>query len=315
MIMHPAIKLRHIRAFLDIVDARTLSEAARRQGISQPALSRTLAELEGLLGTALFLREKRSLLLTAEGTEFRRHASVALQALDAGAAALRPSGVSKKLRVGILPTAASQLFPRVALHYNLVSPQDVLEIETGSHAYLLRLLKDGAISMMVGRMPAAADIAGLVFEHLYEDPVILVARADHPFADQSVATILGAVPMILPPADALIRRMVDDYLASLGLLARGPMVETVALAVGRGIVMGSDAVWFISRGVVAVELQRGELIELRTGLVSLSGAVGITRRQGQSADARLELLAQLCRDCAGIGQTQSHSADHGSTRA
>ena len=61
------------------------------------------------------------------------------------------------------------------------------------------------------------------------------------------------------------RRAVNDYLASLGLPALRPAFETVALAVGRGILAGSDAVWFISRGVVAEELDRGEMIVLPTG--------------------------------------------------
>ncbi len=76
MIMHPAIKLRHIRAFLDIAAEGSLSSVARRQGITQPALSRTLAELETLLATPLFRREKRRLVLTEQGALFRRHASV-----------------------------------------------------------------------------------------------------------------------------------------------------------------------------------------------------------------------------------------------
>ena len=54
--MHPGVKLRHIRAFLDIAAEGGLSAVARAQGITQPALSRTLAELETLLGQPMFLR-------------------------------------------------------------------------------------------------------------------------------------------------------------------------------------------------------------------------------------------------------------------
>ena len=67
MIMHPGIKLRHIRVFLDIAARGNLSAAARAQGITQPALSRTLAELETLLDAQLFRRERRRLILTEAG--------------------------------------------------------------------------------------------------------------------------------------------------------------------------------------------------------------------------------------------------------
>ncbi|EPX83183.1 Transcriptional regulator [Rubellimicrobium thermophilum DSM 16684] len=296
--MHPAIKLRHIRAFLDIAAEGSLSGVARRQGITQPALSRTLAELEDLLGAPLFRREKRRLILTEAGVTFRRQASLGLQALEAGAAALRPGAGGGAIRVGILPTAATRLFPRVALRFREVAPETVLKIETGPHSHLLGLLHEGRIDLMIGRMPVPAEMAGLTFEHLYEEDIVLVARSEHPLIDVPIPTVLAAVPVILPPEGALIRRAVDDYLASLGLATLRPAFETVALAVGRGILAGSDAVWFISRGVVAEELERSVLVELPTGMRFLSGAVGITRRQAGPEASRLELLVQICREVA-----------------
>lgn len=298
MIMHPGIKLRHIRAFLAIAAQGSLSSVARQQGLTQPALSRTLAELEDLLPAALFRREHRRLILTEAGQTFRHHASLALQALEAGAAALRPDAARGTLRVGLLPTAATRLFPRAALRFRAVDPQTLLQIETGPHAYLLGLLRDRQIDLMIGRMPAAADMAGLTYAHLYEEEVVLVARAGHPLADQPLAQVLQAVPLILPPQGALIRRAVDDYLASLGLPGLRPAVETVALAVGRGLLAASDAVWFISRGVVAEELQRGEIIPLPTGVRFLSGSVGITQPQSTRASASAELLVRLLHEAA-----------------
>ena len=90
MIMHPGIKLRHLRVFLDIAARGSLTAAARAQGITQPALSRTLAELEALLQVPLFRRERRRLVLTDAGTLLRTHAAAALQMLESGVAALHP---------------------------------------------------------------------------------------------------------------------------------------------------------------------------------------------------------------------------------
>lgn len=290
--MHPAIKLRHIRAFLDIAAMGSLTPVARQQGISQPALSRTLAELEDLLGTVLFRRERRRLVLTEHGALFRHHATQGLRALEDGVAALNPTA-GNTICVGILPTAATRLFPRVAVRFRALQPQTSLKIETGPHAYLMGLLRAGGIDLMIGRMPEPEDMGGLHFSHLYEEDVVLVARARHPFAGHAVADILQAVPVVLPPDGALIRRRVNDYLSMLGLPALRPAIETVALAVGRGFVTASDAVWFISRGVVAEELARGELVEVATGVRFLSGAVGITQVQGAMAPAGVELLLRL----------------------
>ncbi|CAM3150615.1 LysR family transcriptional regulator, pca operon transcriptional activator [Paracoccus aminovorans] len=300
MIMHPAIKLRHIRVFLAIAAEGNLSAVARAQGVTQPALSRSLAELEDLLAAPLFRREKRRLILTEQGALFRHHAAAAVQALETAAAVLHPEGPGGRIRVGILPTAATRLFPVIALRFRQIAPQVTLAVETGPHSHLVRLLRDGAIDLMIGRMPAARDMAGLRFEHLYEDPIALVSRAGHPLAGQPVAQALAACPLILPPGDAIIRRAVDEYLLVLNRATPQPAFETVALAVGRGILAGSDALWFISRGVVADELQRGTLIEWPTGAAFLSGAVGLTWRQsgGQAGPEKtgLDLIRRLAQE-------------------
>ena len=281
--MHPGIKLRHIRAFLDIAAEGNLSAVARAQGITQPALSRSLAELEDLLGQPLFLRQGRRLILTEAALLFRRHAIAALQSLEAGVAGLRP-GQGGAIRVGVLPTVATRFFP-------------MLSIETGPHHYLIRLLREGALDLMIGRLPAATEMSGLSFEHLYEEDVVLAARADHPLAHLPLAEVLASVPLILPPATALIRPAVDAYLASLGLNGIKPAVETVSLALGRGICLASDAMWFISRGVVVEDLASGQMAERPTGARFLSGAVGITRRQGDPPGG-LALLADIAHGVA-----------------
>lgn len=309
MIMHAGIKLRHIRTFLDIASEGNLSAVARRQGISQPALSRTLAELEDLLTVSLFRREKRRLVLTPEGAMFRHHASIGLQSLESGIAALHPSAFGGSVRVGILPTAASHLFPRVAVRFRDLRPETTIKIETGPHGFLLSLLRDGRIDLMIGRMPDPAEMAGLSFAHLYEEDVILVARAGHPLASRPAADLLAEVPVILPTEDAVIRKPVNSFLEVLGLAHLRPAVETVALAVGRGMLAASDSVWFISRGVVADELRRGEMIEIPTGVRFLSGAVGITQRQAAPVNAGVALLQRLCSEEA-FGPTGQGTAGY-----
>lgn len=295
-VMHPGVKLRHIRAFLDIAAEGGLSVVARAQGITQPALSRTLAELEDLLGQALFLRQGRRLVLTEGGKVFRRHAALALESLEAGAAALRP-GAGGALRLGVLPTAATRVCPQAVLRLRQLRPDILLQVETGPHHHLIRLLREGGIDMMIGRLPDVSEMPGLSFEHLYEEDVVLVGRPGHPLSGRPVAEMLQKAPLILPSSTALIRRPVDDYLASLGLAGIRPAVETVSLALGRGICLASDALWFISRGVIAEELDRRLLAEFPLGARFLSGAVGITRRQSADA-AGLSALEEVLRDLA-----------------
>ena len=295
MVMHPAIKLRHIRLFLQIAESGGLTAAGMVLGLSQPAVSKSLAELESLLGAALFARLGRRLMLTPAGEAFRRHAKEAVASLDAGTQAIRGETGRQRISVGLLPTVSTRFFPAVVGRF-LADPADVtLSIETGSHPFLLQKLRARQMDLMIGRMPNAAEMAGLDFEYLYEEPIIAVVKADHPASRAPIAEILRRYPVILPTRESIIRKNVDEYLGALGLAGLEPAVETSTLALGRGLLLASDAIWFISKGVVENEVEAGLLVPIALGAAFLSGAVGMTTIKGVTLPPAIAVLMRLCR--------------------
>lgn len=299
MAMHSGVKLRQIRLFLQIVDAGGLTAAAMVLGLSQPAVSKSLGELEDLLGVKLFARLGRRLVLTPEGEVFRRHARDAVASLDAAAQAVRGEGGRLRISVGLLPTVSTRFFPAVVGQF-LQDPASVtLSIETGSHPFLVQKLRARQMDLMIGRMPNAAEMAGLAFEYLYEEPIIAVVKAGHPAERAPIGTILRHYPVILPTRESIIRKNVDEYLAALGLAGLEPAVETSTLALGRGLLLASDAIWFISKGVVENEVEQGQLVPIALGAMFLSGAVGMTTISGGTLPAAIGALMRLCRNAAG----------------
>jgi LysR family transcriptional regulator, pca operon transcriptional activator len=296
MVMHPAIKLRHIRLFLQIADKGGLTAAGLALGLSQPAVSKSLAELEDLLGAALFQRLGRRLILTTAGEAFRHHAREAVATLDAGAQVVRGEGLRPRVAVGLLPTVSTRFFPAVVARFLQDRPAVTLSIETGSHPFLLQKLRARQMDLMIGRMPNAAEMAGVEFEYLYEEPIIAVVKADHPAARQPIARILRDYPIILPTRESIIRKNVDEYLAALGLAGLQPAVETSTLALGRGLLLASDAIWFISKGVVENEVDAGQLVPIALGATFLSGAVGMTTITGATLPGPVATLMRLCRE-------------------
>ncbi|WP_237154348.1 LysR substrate-binding domain-containing protein [Oryzibacter oryziterrae] len=276
MVMNPAIKLRHIRLFLQIADTGSLSAAARAQSLSQPAASKSLGELEALIGAELFSRSGRRLTLTAEGEQVRRHAREALASLDAAARAVLPGSERQVLSVGLLPTVSTRFFPEVAGRFIADRPDVTLSIETGTHPYLLAKLRNRDIDLMIGRMPQAGELTGLDFEFLYDEPIIAVVRSGHPLEGAPIDEIIRRAPLVLPNRFTVIRKMIDDFLGARGLSGVAAAVETSTLALGRGLLLASDAIWFISQGVVANEIEAGVLRSIPLGATYLSGAVGMT---------------------------------------
>lgn len=312
MNMHPATKLRHLRLFLQIADSGGISAAARVAGLTQPALSKSLSDLETLVGGTLFHRMGRRMVLTEEGQRFARHARDAMASLDAAARSMATAEATT-LSVGLLPTVSARFFPRVVSQFLArqtahSQPAVTLAIETGSHPVLLRKLRDRHVDLMIGRMPEASEMDGLDFEFLYEEPIIAVVRAANPFARLPLTSLLRQVPVLLPTRDAIIRRKVDDYLAALGLQDLRPAVETSTLALGRGLLLVSDAVWFISAGVVEEDVESGQLITVPLGASYLSGAIGMTTLKGATPPAALPNLTRIVRDMAAARRNQGQSA-------
>ncbi len=107
MSMDGNLRLRHIRVFLEIARSESVSIAADKLNVTQPAVSRALKGLEDILGRQLFDRVGRGIRLNEAGRVFQAHASVAMGELSLGRERLgresglttrRPSGSSRRRR-------------------------------------------------------------------------------------------------------------------------------------------------------------------------------------------------------------------------
>ena len=292
-------RLRHIRAFLAVARTGSVTAAAEALNMTQPAASKTIRELEDVLGAELFDRSGRRLRPNAAGRAFGVFAGRAWSDLDRAFQAARGPAEEVRLSAGVLPTAATDLFPRAALAFAAAWPGAVLRAVTGPNWLLLAQLREGALDLVVGRMADPEAMEGLLFEQLRPEDIVLVARPDHPLAGRDVVGAeVADWPLILPPKGALISDPVRAWLTAEGLGTPRPLFETVSLAFGRRAVELSDALWFISRGVVADELRTGRLVALRLAGPVLAGPLGISTRDGAAASLALDTLRAALRDAA-----------------
>lgn len=133
---------------------------------------------------------------------------------------------------------------------------------------------------------------------------MLVCRLGHEIlVAEDVQAAIANYPLILPSKGAVIATTVSRYLSSIGLPEMRGVFETVALPVGRKIVQASDMLWFISRGVVADELNNGALVTVDLASPLLSGPVGIS----VSSSAPLSVGRSMLADCLKASVTRSAS--------
>lgn len=297
MNIDPRLRFRHIQTFLEIARSESVSAAANRLNITQPAVSRSLKELEAILERPLFDRIGRGLRLNEAGRVYQTHASASMVELLRGKSRLSRSGsVTSRLSIGVLPTAATDLLPRAASLFFKEMPNVRLHVLTGPNWLLFNQLRDGQLDVVVGRMPESDAATGITFQQLYIENVVLVCRPGHPILSvKEPETVLADYSLVMPPRGAVISQTVDRYLASMGLPELRGAIETVALPVGRKFVRLTDALWFISSGVVADELENGTLIKVELSSPLLSGPVGVSYAQAAPMSVERSVLSECLR--------------------
>lgn len=279
-IIDPRIKLRHIACFLEVARLRSVVNAADALNISQPAASKTIQELEEFLGNTLFDRSRRKLFLTPFGETFYRYASTSIAALRQGIDAARSGGEAATVKVGALPTVSARILPTAVRNFTADDPGVHTRIITGPNNYLLSLLRTGDVDLVIGRMAEPDVMIGLAFEHLYSERVVMVVRPGHPLlsAPDFNLALIEPYQVLMPTPDAVIRHHVERMLLTHGISNIRDEVETVSNAFGRSYVRQTDAIWIISEGVVAKDVEENQLALLPVDTRETTGPVGFTTR-------------------------------------
>lgn len=292
------VKLRHLEAFSAIARLGSLKAACTALHLSPPALSKTLKELEEGLGTTLMTRDRGGTRLTPQGTLFLDFTNQSLAALHRGIEGVTDlrDGGRETLRVGALPSVAARLMPEAVARFRQAAPDTQLMLRDGSHGVLTDALKSGALDMIVGRMGPAEAMQGLSFTQLYLEPVVCVVRAGHPLTKAPVSVdALADWCILYPPEDAAIRPLLDRWCLAQGLAPFPERIDCVSGAFGRNYLRVSDALWFISEGVVAQDLADGRLVSLNFDLGLTAGPVGLMTRPDTVTSRSRQLFEQALR--------------------
>ena len=172
-------QLRNVRA---IAERGSLRGAARALELAQPALTRSIQELEHELGAALFERRRRGMTLTPAGEAFVRRANLILgdirrareevQQMSGGTRGTVVAGLSFAAHVALLPHSLRRFRKRY--------PQVFLRLIEGFFPTLEAGLKDGSVDFYAGPRPEGAVPDGLIVETLFNHDMSIVCRAGHP---------------------------------------------------------------------------------------------------------------------------------------
>jgi LysR family pca operon transcriptional activator len=300
------IKLRHLRTFLEVARQKSVGAAANILHVSQPAVTKTIRELEEALGAPLFDREGRRIRITRHGEIFLRHAGMAISAVRQGVDSVVNAHQDEgpPLRIGALPTVSAKIMPRAISLFLKENTKSSIKIVTGENSVLLEQLRLGELELVVGRLAAPERMSGFFFEHLYSEKIVFAVRVGHPLleAGQDIFSRIGAFPVLMPTRGSIIRPFAERFLIAHGIAELPIEIETVSDSFGRALVRQSDAIWIISEGVVAADLAAGDFALLPVDTSETRGSVGLTTRVDVEATSSLDILMRTVRETVGRQQ-------------
>jgi len=296
------IRLRHLDCFVVVAQERNLGKAAARLRLTQPAVSKTLTELEEIVGVRLLERNRQGARLTRDGEAFLAHAVPVLEALDAARAAVGGPQAphAEAVYVGALPTVAPDLLPPALQRFRQDWPQARVSVLTAANTQLLQMLKGGEVDFVLGRLADPQMMIGLAFELLYVDPLVLAVRPGHPLAGAARLSLqqVIACPVIVSAPGTIPRHNTESFLQSHGLKVPPNCVDTLSVSVARGLCRCSDAVWFTPAGAVRDDLASGVLQALAVPTKGTEEPVGLLLRSDGSRGAAANALIQMLRAVA-----------------
>ena len=256
------LKLHHLRAVEAIVAQSSLLRAAAALGLSQPALTKTVAELERLTGQRLFDRLPRGVRPTEAGTllaDSARRILAEVRRLDEALDRVAdPEGGT--VAIGALPVAATGVLPGALTRLAAGHPGIRARLDQGRTEDLLPKLASGEIDLIVGRLYEPAVPDGFPREPLWEEPISVLARADHPVFALPEVTVeaLRAYDLVLPTVSQRVGQEIEGFLAPLGL-APAASLRSSSYGFIREMLHATDLLSVMRRLMVAGDLLRGTL--------------------------------------------------------
>jgi DNA-binding transcriptional LysR family regulator len=189
------MKLTHLRDITTVAERGSLRAAARQLGIAQPAITRSIREIERELGVALFERRAKGIALTDMGQLFLRRAVTVLGELQRAREEIdQARGMATGHVAAALSTAAQiSLLPHALSAFRAKYPEVTLSVRDGLFPRIETSLKDGEIDFYVGPLPEFAPNKAFVVEKLFDNTRVILARQGHPLANaRSLADLAGA---------------------------------------------------------------------------------------------------------------------------
>lgn len=282
------MKFAHLNHILAVAQAGNFARAAEVEGLTQPALSHSIANFEKDYGLRLFDRGRGGVAVTVAGALVLEHARQIISAAEELDRSLRLFGRGEVGRIsfGLGPHLASMLLPEVSSILLRSRPGLQIKPAIGQTELLLDKLQDGQIEFIIGHSSDIAMSSRMELEPLSTLTLAVLARGGHPLDGKRGLKLADLTPY--PVASA-------TELPEGGPIGFGGCLICDNFHILRDVVEQTDCIWVSSPPFISRQLDEGRLVRLDVGDLSPSKIeIGIISRQDRTkSPAALALVDEL----------------------
>ena len=294
------LRMRQVALLLAVDELGTLRAAANQIGMTQPAATKMLQELEDALGQTLFERVGLGLKLNPAGacvTGYFRGMRGSMEALNRELNALR-LGSAGKLFIGSIMAASPAHLTEALIQLKTLYPLLAVEISVGTSDRLMEQLHEGVLDVVIGRVLGGSGHEFL-FRPIADEALSVIVACDHPLARKRKVHFaeLQAYPWILQPAGSPMRDVMEqEFRNHLCPLPLG-LIETASILTTTNLIARTRMVAVIPASVARRYEQHGLLrilpYAVEQTLAAYGSIVHRDRPPSTAASRFLELLHQV----------------------
>lgn len=300
------LKIKHMKLLVTVGEQNNIFRASQLLNMAQPAVTKTIRDLENALDLTLFNRSSRGVTPTAYGEVLIKHAKLILAQVRHVSEELVSlhEGVSGHINVGTLLAASPWLLPKSVATVKEARTNISVTVTEGTSTLLLPKLLIGEIDVVVGRLPEVQDVEEVRSEPLYYEPVSLVVRSGHPLLKKKKLGLEDLIDhsWIMPSEGTVLRREIENAFHEAGLQVPPNSVESVSVLTNRTLLMETDMIASMPYQVVKTYEEVGLLKRLPVHLKANLGPVGYSVLADRELTPAVQYFLEVLTDTAkGLG--------------
>lgn len=291
------IRIRQLTVLVTLYESRNMTSAAAEVGMSQPALSKWLSELESELGVKLFARTTRGFHPTKVCEELVVHARAVVGEMERSkkTVALMAQGAASSIVIGTSPPAAPSLLPKAVHRFRADHPNVHLEIRESTMEMLLPQLRSAQIDFCVIRIEQPMFDQSIRYDLLYLEEMRVVVGLGHALAKKRRLDWkdLRNCEWIGPVTGSPLRRELEHEFALAGESTPRYGIETSSMLIIASLLTEGNLVAAMSARVAEYFCTAGQLVMLPLPYQRRSG-IGVLRlREAQPTEFKSAFFEAL----------------------